>query len=88
MTSFDFAQPVIRPCSVCGWTTMPGFDLCVGCLDIREWSRLNRAFCDFLHRTIVPPCPAPEWLAPTVWAGMIDPEPADSALELAEATAD
>jgi hypothetical protein len=23
----------------------------VGCLDIREWSRVNRAFCDLLHRT-------------------------------------
>ena len=88
MSSFDFAQPVIRPCGVCGWTTMPGFDLCVGCLDIHEWSRVNRAFCDFLHRMIVPPCPATERLVPAVWAGMIDPDPADSSLELAEATAD
>ncbi len=38
-------------CRVCGWMTMPGFDLCVGCLDIHEWSRVNRAFCEFFHRT-------------------------------------
>jgi len=36
---------------VCGWGTLPGSTLCVGCLDIREWSRVNRAFCDLLHRT-------------------------------------
>jgi hypothetical protein len=38
-------------CRVCGWATLPGSTLCVGCLDIREWSRVNRAFCDLLHRT-------------------------------------
>jgi hypothetical protein len=26
----------------------------VGCLDIREWSRVNRAFCELLHRTQPP----------------------------------
>ena len=31
--------------------TLPGSTLCVGCLDIREWSRVNRAFCELLHRT-------------------------------------
>jgi hypothetical protein len=36
---------------VCGWATLPGSTLCVGCLDIREWSRVNRAFCELLHRT-------------------------------------
>ena len=36
---------------MCGWATLPGSTLCVGCLDIREWSRVNRAFCDLLHRT-------------------------------------
>ena len=44
----------VNPCRICGWTTLPGFDLCVGCLDIQEWSRLNRAFCDFFHRMILP----------------------------------
>ena len=37
-------------CRVCGWATLPGSTLCVGCLDIQEWSRVNRAFCDLLHR--------------------------------------
>ena len=41
----------LSSCRVCGWATLPGSTLCVGCLDIREWSRVNRAFCDLLHRT-------------------------------------
>ena len=41
----------LASCRVCGWATLPGSTLCVGCLDIREWSRVNRAFCDLLHRT-------------------------------------
>lgn len=40
----------VSGCRVCGWATLPGSMLCVGCLDIREWSRVNRAFCDLLHR--------------------------------------
>jgi hypothetical protein len=42
---------VLSRCRVCGWATLPGSTLCVGCLDIREWSRVNRAFCELLHRT-------------------------------------
>jgi hypothetical protein len=42
---------VLSGCRVCGWATLPGSTLCVGCLDIREWSRVNRAFCELLHRT-------------------------------------
>ena len=42
---------VLSNCRVCGWATLPGSTLCVGCLDIREWSRVNRAFCELLHRT-------------------------------------
>lgn len=42
---------VLSSCRVCGWATLPGSTLCVGCLDIREWSRVNRAFCELLHRT-------------------------------------
>ena len=41
---------VLSSCRVCGWATLPGSTLCVGCLDIREWSRVNRAFCELLHR--------------------------------------
>lgn len=44
---------VLTGCRVCGWATLPGSVLCVGCLDIREWSRVNRAFCDLLHRARV-----------------------------------
>ncbi len=32
----------------------PGLDTLCGCLDIREWSRVNRAFCELLHRTRPP----------------------------------
>ena len=43
---------IVTACRVCGWAALPGETLCVGCLDIREWSRVNRAFCDFFHRTL------------------------------------
>lgn len=42
---------VLALCAVCGWTALEGATLCVACQDVREWSRVNRAFCDLLHRT-------------------------------------
>jgi hypothetical protein len=51
MASSILASSVLSSCRVCGWATLPGSTLCVGCLDIREWSRVNRAFCELLHRT-------------------------------------
>jgi hypothetical protein len=51
MASSILDGSVLSSCRVCGWATLPGSTLCVGCLDIREWSRVNRAFCDLLHRT-------------------------------------
>jgi hypothetical protein len=51
MGSSILDSSVLSSCRVCGWATLPGSTLCVGCLDIREWSRVNRAFCDLLHRT-------------------------------------
>jgi hypothetical protein len=51
MGSSILDAPSFSSCRVCGWATLPGSTLCVGCLDIREWSRVNRAFCDLLHRT-------------------------------------
>ena len=51
MTSSILNGSVLSSCRVCGWATLPGSTLCVGCLDIREWSRVNRAFCELLHRT-------------------------------------
>jgi hypothetical protein len=50
--------PGFPACRVCGWAALPGSTLCVGCLDIREWSRVNRAFCDLLHRARSLPEPA------------------------------
>ena len=51
MASSILSSSALSSCRVCGWATLPGSTLCVGCLDIREWSRVNRAFCDLLHRT-------------------------------------
>jgi hypothetical protein len=51
MVSSILDGSVLSSCRVCGWATLPGSTLCVGCLDIREWSRVNRAFCELLHRT-------------------------------------
>jgi hypothetical protein len=51
MAFLTLDSSVLSNCRVCGWATLPGSTLCVGCLDIREWSRVNRAFCDLLHRT-------------------------------------
>jgi len=51
MASSILDSSVLSNCRVCGWATLPGSTLCVGCLDIREWSRVNRAFCELLHRT-------------------------------------
>lgn len=50
MASSILDSSVLSSCRVCGWATLPGSTLCVGCLDIREWSRVNRAFCELLHR--------------------------------------
>lgn len=47
--------PSFPACRVCGWAALPGSVLCVGCLDIREWSRVNRAFCDLVHRARLAP---------------------------------
>ena len=51
MVLIELDQGIVTACPVCGWTTLEGMDLCVACLDIREWSRVNRAFCEFVHRT-------------------------------------
>jgi hypothetical protein len=51
MVSLTLDGSVLSSCRICGWATLPGSTLCVGCLDIREWSRVNRAFCELLHRT-------------------------------------
>ncbi len=58
------SEPVVNGCRVCGWATLPGSVLCVGCLDIREWSRVNRAFCDLLHRELMAEADPDEDVAP------------------------
>lgn len=50
MLDVELDRALARGCRICGWATLPGATLCVGCLDIQEWSRVNRAFCDLLHR--------------------------------------
>lgn len=43
--------PLIEaPCRVCGWLSLGGARLCLGCQDIHDWAAINRAFCDVLHR--------------------------------------
>jgi len=37
------------PCRVCGWLAQ-GARLCLGCQEIHDWARINRAFCDVVHR--------------------------------------
>lgn len=44
---------VKKPCRICGWgEAVSGLrdGLCIDCEEIRAWSRVNRAFCDLLHR--------------------------------------
>src|SRR5262249_18569537 len=41
----------LSSCPLCGWATLPRSTPCLGCLPIRQWRRVNRAFCELLHRT-------------------------------------
>jgi hypothetical protein len=41
---------VIGACRVCGWKALTQGSLCVDCREVREWSRVNRAFCRLVHR--------------------------------------
>ena len=43
----QFLSDWCRLCGEKGWTVE---GLCVTCRDMREWSSLNRAFCDLIHR--------------------------------------
>ncbi len=46
----DGEQVIIGPCRVCGWKALTQGGLCVDCRELREWSRVNRAFCRLIHR--------------------------------------
>jgi hypothetical protein len=50
MTPQDWEPIVIGSCRVCGWKALTQAGLCVDCREIREWSRVNRAFCQLVHR--------------------------------------
>lgn len=44
-------EPVLMvSCRVCGWGSPTDGGLCIECREVHEWSRINRAFCDLLHR--------------------------------------
>lgn len=50
MTQQDWEPIVIGACRICGWKALTQGGLCVDCREIREWSRVNRAFCQLVHR--------------------------------------
>jgi hypothetical protein len=50
MTQQDWEPIVIGACRVCGWKALTQGGLCVDCREVREWSRVNRAFCRLVHR--------------------------------------
>jgi hypothetical protein len=50
ITQQDWEPIVIGACRVCGWKALTQGGLCVDCREIREWSRVNRAFCQLVHR--------------------------------------
>jgi hypothetical protein len=46
----DWEPIVIGACRICGWKALTQGGLCVDCREVREWSRVNRAFCRLVHR--------------------------------------
>jgi hypothetical protein len=50
MTHQDWEPIVIGACRICGWKALTQGGLCVDCREVREWSRVNRAFCRLVHR--------------------------------------
>ena len=48
---------VAAACRVCGWGAPTVAGLCIECQEVRQWSRINRAFCDLLHRDRYDPSP-------------------------------
>ena len=49
---------VAAACHVCGWGAPTVGGLCLECQEVRQWSRINRAFCDLLHRDHCDPAQA------------------------------
>jgi hypothetical protein len=50
MIQQEWEPIVIGGCRVCGWKALTQGGLCVDCREVREWSRINRAFCRLVHR--------------------------------------
>ncbi len=50
MTQQDWEPIVTGACRVCGWKALTQGGLCPDCREVREWSRVNREFCRFVHR--------------------------------------
>jgi hypothetical protein len=46
----DWEPIVIGACRICNWKALTQGGLCVDCREVREWSRVNRAFCRLVHR--------------------------------------
>ncbi len=46
----EWESILIGACRVCGWKALTQGGLCVDCREVREWSRVNRAFCRLFHR--------------------------------------
>ena len=51
MIQQEWEPIVIGACRVCGWKALTQGGLCVDCREVREWSRVNRAFCRLVHRS-------------------------------------
>jgi hypothetical protein len=50
MNHQDWEPIVIGACRICSWKALTQGGLCVDCREVREWSRVNRAFCRLVHR--------------------------------------
>jgi hypothetical protein len=50
MIQQEWEPIVIGACRVCSWKALTQGGLCVDCREVREWSRVNRAFCRLVHR--------------------------------------
>lgn len=45
---------VSTPCRICGWKMSTVDGLCLECIEVRQWSRVNRSFCAFIHKKVYP----------------------------------
>ncbi len=49
MPPHEGERVLVGACRVCGWKALTAGGLCADCREIREWSRVNRAFCRLVH---------------------------------------